>query len=105
MDVGIDAGNESVHNRACIGRIALPLGLPIAPVPNQACDSISWNEVRSEDFRQLAGSGPPPKIKLKKPVNCGDVALSKEQIIAVLGVDMWNAPTITENLDRPLQPG
>ena len=48
---------------------------------------------------------PAPQLELEQAVARGRIALSEEQVVLVLGIDVVDAPAIGEDLDLVLEAG
>ncbi len=95
----------AMHGGSHRGAVALPFGLHRPAVADGARQTIALDSARPYYFGELARSDAPPQIDLEQPVASCDVALTKEQIVDGLRVDVRHAPTVAQNLDGLAQTG
>ena len=60
-------------------------------------------KIRAHDFRQRALVRPPIHLHLPEPVLRLHESLGEEQIVDIAGVDVRNAPSVTDHLDAVAQ--
>src|SRR5581483_7055669 len=99
-DVGVNAFDESVDDFWPLGMVVRHLFDEIAAKPQQACADVTVDRLVPLDFGHSARHPSPPDFELKEPVAGGVVALGKEQIVLVLGVNVRDTPAIHQDLDR-----
>jgi len=58
----------------------------------------------AKKLAQATGGSAAVDFHLPEPVLGMDKALGKEEIVKVIGVNMWDTPAVTHNLDRGFQP-
>ena len=56
------------------------------------CSRSTIDEVRSEDYREIAGGKAARHVHLPEPLLRGDVTLGEEEVVEIRGSDGWDCP-------------
>ena len=105
LDAGVDAAREGGRDALRVRRVAGPLGIHVAPVPEQPGEVIPDERLAPEDFSRLATGDPAPQIDLEESILRRHEALRKEEVVLASGVDVRDAPAVAEHLDGLAQTG
>ena len=75
----------------------------VAAVSEEAEPDVTLDLVRPKELGNRARGLSTPHLELKEPVTSRRVSLGKEEIVLGLGIDMVDAPSVADDLDRLLE--
>jgi hypothetical protein len=100
---GIDAGRVGFQRAAGLSGQTGQLIFGRAVQSQGAREAIHRQRHLAQHLAQAARAHAPLQLHLPQPVLGVDVALSKEKVILVLGVDMRHSPAVADDLHRTVQ--
>ena len=104
VDERVHAVHERADDRRTARVVACEVGGQAAAIPEQARPDIALHLAGTEQLRNRARRPSSPDLELEGPVARGGIALREEQVVLGAGVDVRDAPGITQDLYRLAQP-
>jgi hypothetical protein len=105
LDVRVHAVGKRGEDLARLRVVAGELGVvPGALILNQPEETIMVDRLRADDLGQAPAVVTPPQLHLPQTILGLHIALRKEQVVGVPGVDVGHAPAIADDLDRVAKP-
>src|SRR5262249_7154545 len=99
----VHTADERFDDLSSVGRVRFILCLHVAPVADQSREPVTLDGARAQNFGQFAFADTPPQVHLPQPILRRDEALGEEEIVLRLGVNVRDAPFVTQYADGLLQ--
>ena len=103
-DVGVDPADKRLDDGFAARVVVIEFGVEVAPECVQSRADIALQLTTPQHLGDGAGRLPPPHLELKEPIACRGVALCEEQIVFRLRVNVIDAPSVADDLDRLREP-
>ena len=104
-DVRVDAVDVGVDDLDAVVVVVAELLPEVAPELEEARPDVALQLTGPEDFGNRAGRLSPPELELKESIAGGVPALSEEQVVLRLRVDVADAPPVDQDFDGLLEGG
>ena len=104
-DIGVNAVDESGDDLLALGMVVVHIQAQVAPGLQQARANITVERLGALNLGHGTGDPTTPDFELEQTVAGRVIALGKEQVVLVAGVDMGDAPAVGQDFDRFVEAG
>jgi hypothetical protein len=105
VGVGVDAFHERGRDTLGGRPVRQPLRVHVAPVEEQACRTVTVDELGPEHLRQQPEAATTPQVELEETFPRRVEPLRTKQVVLRPGVQVRHAGLVDEHLDRRPQSG